>query len=152
MQRCHVCNAEMHAEMQMNALQRCHLCNAEMHAEMPQPAPDGVPSKKSLDAGLIKALRYTLKYSTKVEELVPDKDWLREITKQLHKTRAIALGGLFKDYLSEEDPEDLIHAEESEESEDQPLESTVWFGWRERYAKYIQLLSIESDRPLNYSQ
>jgi plasmid rolling circle replication initiator protein Rep len=85
--------------------------------------------------GIEGAICETFKYSVKPDDLISsDPDWLVELTSQLHKTRSIALGGLFKEYLSEEEPEDLI----GESDENEPTVYDVVFGWREwvnRYAK-----------------
>ena len=121
------------------------------HAHSDKPAP--------LPIDLLKAIRYTIKYSTKPEDILgvksgnhahsgsdsktsnpladstadlyadsasgladltadscADSAWLVELTCQLHKTRAIALGGIFKKYMKEDEPEDLINSEDSEDS------------------------------------
>ncbi len=87
--------------------------------------------------GLVNALRETVKYSVKVEDLLHSpSDWLVELTRQVHKTRAIALGGIFREYLREEEPEDLISENEQITSGDS--DSTIHFGFRERYGLYVQ--------------
>jgi plasmid rolling circle replication initiator protein Rep len=86
---------------------------------------------------LMKGLCETIKYSLKPEDLASDKEWLLEITKQLHKTRAVAVGGVFKTYISEEEPEDLIG--ESNDDEDLEKDGIIWFGWREALLKYLQI-------------
>lgn len=92
-----------------------------------------------LDKNIIDALYETLKYSVKESDLKYDADWLAELTKQLHKTRAIAIGGVFREYLSEDEPEDLIHTDLSTDettiAEDDPR---VWFGWREMVKRYMK--------------
>jgi len=61
--------------------------------------------------GLRDAVCETLKYQVKPSDLVNDADWLCELTKQLHRTRAVSVGGLFKTYLSDlgDEPDDLIN-------------------------------------------
>ena len=89
---------------------------------------------------LMKQICHTLKYSVKPEDLVSDQAWLTELTTQLHKTRAVAVGGVFKTFISDEEPEDLIH---SELDEDEPEgDCSIWFGWREAVARYYKI-----DRP-----
>ncbi len=90
-----------------------------------------------VDEGLARAIFYTLKYSTKPEQLLGEESgyahsqaWLLELTKQLHKTRAIAVGGLFKSYLSESDPEDLVHAETSDDVDTANQDPHVLFTWQ----------------------
>lgn len=86
------------------------------------------------------AIVETFKYSIKPEDLVGngselDRQWLLQLTKQLEKTRAIALGGVFKNYLSESEPEDLVG--ESDEGDDVSA-SSIYFGWREVVQRYIK--------------
>ena len=85
---------------------------------------------------LAKALCETLKYSVKPDDLVSDREWLLELTAQLHKTRAVSVGGVFKNFLSEEEPEDLIHVDES--SDDLISDNSLWFGWREMLQRYLK--------------
>lgn len=85
--------------------------------------------------GLIDAVRETCKYSVKPADLVKDKEWLSKITVELHKTRAVSVGGILRDYLSEDEPEDLITEVNSDNSEE--VIETLVFGWREIVAKYL---------------
>ena len=83
------------------------------------------------------AIVETLKYSVKEEDLVADEDWLAELTTQLHKTRAIAIGGVLKNFLKDEsDNDDLIHIEEKEEIEIEENKINIFFGWREVLKRY----------------
>lgn len=84
---------------------------------------------------LIPAICETLKYSVKEADLVVDAVWLQEITKQLHKTRSIAVGGILKQYLSEDEPEDLIHGDDEPDDslEDAPK---LIFDWSAIIKKY----------------
>lgn len=83
------------------------------------------------------AIVETLKYSVKEEDLVANEDWLAELTTQLHKTRAIAIGGVLKNFLKEEsDDDDLIHVEEKEEVEIEENKIGIFFGWREVVKRY----------------
>ena len=97
-------------------------------------------STPPIDEGLLKAIRYTLKYSTKLDdilntcasELFDMQAWLVGLTEQLHNKRAIATGGIFKKYLSESDPANLIIDEEStgtSESEDKLAETN--YCWQD---------------------
>jgi plasmid rolling circle replication initiator protein Rep len=91
---------------------------------------------------LAKALCETLKYSVKPDDLVSDREWLLELTSQLHKTRAVAVGGVFKNFLSEEEPEDLIHVDEDNQTESESIDS-LWFGWREMLQRYLKCQGTE---------
>lgn len=80
----------------------------------------GLPGETDKD-GLVRAVCETLKYSTKFKHLTHDAEWLIGLTEQLHKTRAIATGGLFKDFLADlekdEINEDLINVGEEDNGE-----------------------------------
>lgn len=99
-------------------------------AVKPRPGHEG-----DLGAGMTAGVLETLKYGVKESDLIADRDWLITVTRQLHKTRAVAVGGLLKDFIREEEPEDLIHTDEEAEIEE--TFSTLYFGWRERLEKYI---------------
>jgi plasmid rolling circle replication initiator protein Rep len=91
------------------------------------------------NSAIAAALVETFKYSIKPEDLLgngtqADKDWLVELTSQLHKTRAVALGGVFRNYLSEEEPDDLIG-----DGTELLNASNLWFGWREMLKRYVHV-------------
>jgi len=75
-----------------------------------------------------------LKYCTKESDLVADREWFLELTRQMHKMRCIATGGVLKQYLKEleEEPEDLIGETESGEMD----EAKLYFGWKRREKRY----------------
>lgn len=96
---------------------------------------------------MISAIAETLKYSVKPPDVLrenrhsnlSDSDWLLGLTSQLHKTRAVATSGILRGYLAEmleEDPADLIHAEELSDSDTDSEGPRVYFGWRERAKRY----------------
>lgn len=76
-----------------------------------------------------------LKYCTKESDLVADREWFLELTRQMHKMRCIATGGVLKEYLKalEEEPDDLIGESGEPESQD---EGKLYFGWKRREKKY----------------
>jgi plasmid rolling circle replication initiator protein Rep len=77
-----------------------------------------------------------LKYQVKVSDLVGDREWFLELTRQLHKTRAIAVGGVLRHYMREleEKNQDLIgKSEETDEVEG----SSLSFRWDKRLQRYI---------------
>lgn len=110
----------------------------------------GTPEAE-LPAAMIAAVTETLKYSVKPSDVLREpiasvwsqssnRDWLLELTQQLHKTRAIATGGVFKGYLAgllEEDPEDLIHADEQPDQEPNPEGPHLVATWREMARRYL---------------
>jgi len=76
-----------------------------------------------------------LKYQIKVSDLVADREWFLELTRQLHKTRAIAVGGILRHYMREleEKNQDLIG--ESEEINEVDRGSLL-FRWGSKQKKY----------------
>lgn len=96
-----------------------------------QPPPAKVPNE------LVKAACEVLKYTVKPQDLVIGGSWLVDLTEQLHKTRAIATGGVFKDYLAnvEENSEDLTAAKELIEAE---LGEPIMFNWKDKVKRYRQ--------------
>jgi plasmid rolling circle replication initiator protein Rep len=77
-----------------------------------------------------------LKYCTKESDLTADREWFLELTRQMHKTRTIATGGVLKDYLREleQEPEDLIG--KGDESENEADKEHLYFTWRRKQKKY----------------
>lgn len=94
-------------------------------------------SKEFLEAALIAGILETLKYSVKPDDLAFSPEWLAELTNQLHKTRAISVSGVLRDFISDEEPEDLIHAEDEEISLTEE-DAKIWFGWREMVKRYAK--------------
>jgi len=75
-----------------------------------------------------------LKYCTKESDLVADREWFLELTRQMHKMRAIATGGVLKQYLKEleQDPEDLV----GQGDENEVDEGHLYFGWKRKEKNY----------------
>ena len=78
-----------------------------------------------------------LKYCTKESDLIAEREWFLELTRQMHKLRCIGTGGILKDYLHEleQEPEDLIHVDEAGDATEVD-EGSLWFGWRWVEKKY----------------
>ncbi|MBW4571590.1 MAG: protein rep [Tolypothrix carrinoi HA7290-LM1] len=76
-----------------------------------------------------------LKYQLKESDLVADREWFLELTRQLHKTRAIAVGGILRHYMREleEKNQDLVG--ESEEMNEVDRGSLL-FRWGSKQKKY----------------
>lgn len=79
-----------------------------------------------------------LKYATKASDLVADKDWFLEYTKQMHKLRCVSTGGVLKEYLSalENEPEDLIGKSDEEDENSGEDDPHLYFNWRRKEQKY----------------
>lgn len=84
---------------------------------------------------MMKAICETLKYSVKPSDLLADPQWLDELIKQLQNTRTISIGGVLKEFFSEDDPEDLINGdiEEEEKTDD---DASYVFNWSPEVKRY----------------
>jgi hypothetical protein len=97
-------------------------------------------------AGVLETIKYSVKPADLIGEdhlFVTPQDWLAELTRQLHKTRSIALGGIFKQYLSEDEPEDLINAEIEEETDLDEEGYNYIFEWREIMRRYAYKEAVD---------
>ncbi|MEH2303910.1 protein rep [Nostoc sp.] len=76
-----------------------------------------------------------IKYQVKESDLVGDREWFLELTRQLHKSRAIAVGGILRQYMREleEKNQDLI--DESEET-DEVDEESLYFRWERKLQRF----------------
>lgn len=101
----------------------------------PKDGSKNVSGNNDPKADLAAAVCETLKYGVKPDDLIADKDWLLELTKQLYKTRMIAVGGSFRKYLSEADPEDLIHGDD-EKPDINESDDKINFNWQENKKRY----------------
>jgi plasmid rolling circle replication initiator protein Rep len=81
-----------------------------------------------------RAIYETLKYSVTPEDLM-DRDWLLELTRQVHRLRFVASGGVLRNILreTEETEQDLLLAEDGEGGE-----PTLFFDWRRAVRRYIK--------------
>jgi hypothetical protein len=107
------------------------------------------PPKGTLEGqegvAMLTALCETLKYSVKPSDILQsddsgmsNQDWLLSLTQQLHKTRAVATGGVLKQSMKllEEEPDDLIHIDEDGANEADTESPRIGFGWREKAKRY----------------
>lgn len=74
-----------------------------------------------------------IKYTVKPDDMLADPLWLIELSSQLKNSRAVALGGELRRYLSEEEPENLV-SENPDGAQVNP--GGVSFGWREQAQRY----------------
>jgi hypothetical protein len=98
------------------------------------------PKKKALegqtDAAIQAAVAETFKYTVKPDDLRRE-DFLIGVTEQLSGTRAIALGGVLKKFISEDDPEDLIHTDEDVETSEEGIR--ILFEWNQQLKRYREV-------------
>ena len=78
-----------------------------------------------------------LKYCVKEVDLVANREWFLELTRQMYRMRTIATGGVLKDYLKqlEEEPEDLIGKDELK-TESELDEGHLYFEWKYQEKRY----------------
>lgn len=93
------------------------------------------PSKETELSDVAGGVCETLKYSVKPSDLAEDPEWLDGLTQAMHKLRSVSLGGVFRQYLKESEPEDLIHGDDEvvELTEDAYQLFTLWDSWVKRY-------------------
>lgn len=104
---------------------------------------EDLPAEETLARGIVE----TVKYTVKPDDLVPqsedpqlvelDRQWLLQLTKQLEHTRAIALGGVFRNYLSEADPVEGDLIGKSEDGEEVSA-STIYYRWNQIVQRYSE--------------
>lgn len=105
-------------------------------------APKGQQTTVDVTAAALQgAVAETLKYSTKPADMLADDGWFLELTKQTHKLRFIATGGVLKDVLKvdQEGDQDLALAD-GDGSDDG---SRLAFGWRSTERKYRRTPSAD---------
>lgn len=93
---------------------------------------------KEPQTALRDAVSETLKYSTKPADMIADPAWFLELTRQTHKRRFLAAGGVLKDALKRIESEteaDLIHADDDAQGGGDDG-SRLAFGWRSEQRRY----------------
>ena len=99
-----------------------------------------------LPGGVVEVLKYAVKPSDLAVE--PDSEageWVREVTRQLHKTRAISTGGVLKDVLKDgETDNELIHVGEDEVLGETEIEEVVSYRWDNHAGRYCRSLDAMS--------
>ena len=77
---------------------------------------------------LIDLIPEILKYCVKESDLIKDRQWFLELTRQMDRVRCVSTGGILKDYLKslEQEPEDLIGKDDSETTIN---EGHLYFKW-----------------------
>jgi len=79
----------------------------------------------------------TLKYGTKVDDLVSDPAFLFALTQQLHKTRFLASGGVLAGILKDDmKNEEMIRGDDQDEDDTQDDADVLTFKWQRVERKY----------------
>lgn len=85
---------------------------------------------RAIKGNVERATAETLKYSAKPSDLVADAEWLVELTRQTHKLRFMATGGILKNAISEQEKseEELLLLEQNNDDDDAE-KSKLYFDW-----------------------
>lgn len=104
-------------------------------------------NKNDPKTGLQRAAAETLKYSVKPDDMINNPQWFLEMTKQVHKLRFMATGGVLKDVLrqDEETDEDLIVADDVAEQPDEDDGARLAFSYRPSDRRYRRF--ARGDKP-----
>jgi plasmid rolling circle replication initiator protein Rep len=78
-----------------------------------------------------------LKYAVKPSDMVRDPEWFLQLVDQIHKTRAVAVGGILKQYIREHAKEDLT-IEPGDEQIVEEMER-LFFQWKQIVRKYRRM-------------
>jgi len=91
------------------------------------------PASTDIEKGALEVLKYTVKPA----DMVSDRDWFLELTRQLKKRRFIGTGGVLKDIFQEKEQvnEELIFVDGNEPPTDQE-ERKIGFNWNSSERKY----------------
>jgi plasmid rolling circle replication initiator protein Rep len=91
-----------------------------------------------------RAVAEILKYAVKPSDMVRDHDWFLTLTDQLHKTRAVAIGGILKHYIKGRKKENL-KSEPGEEPAEKMKEQR-YFRWKPKVRKYQKVAPLRPGR------
>jgi plasmid rolling circle replication initiator protein Rep len=127
---------DVYAEMWQKALKVDYKPVVDIRIVKPKEVKDetGKPvfeGEKAEFEGMKAALVEVVKYTVKPSDMVESPSWLLELVRQLHKIHAVALGGIFKDYLKVNDDGDLTIKEDLKGNEGGYL-----FNWRSDFRRY----------------
>ncbi len=82
------------------------------------------------------AVAETLKYAVKASDMQADEQWFFELTRQIHRLRFIASGGLMKDLFKEEESgDDLLLADDPNAEPDDDV-GQLTFNWSPKVQRY----------------
>jgi plasmid rolling circle replication initiator protein Rep len=101
-------------------------------------------------AALRAAIVETIKYTVKPSDMVQDAKWFLGLVDQLRNVRAVALGGIFKQFLKEADDADAGDAGEEEENAEPENAGGLFFGWKKPVKRY-QKVSLGNINSFNRS-
>lgn len=92
-------------------------------------------TSKSLTSAVLRTLSYHVKGITNDPTIYDDDQWFGELFNQTDRIRTVSLGGVIRDYLREDDPEDLIHLES--EDDISTNDSSICYYWNPINNQYV---------------
>jgi plasmid rolling circle replication initiator protein Rep len=95
------------------------------------------------EKGIEGAVAEVLKYTVKATDMIQDGQWFIELTRQLHRVRSVASGGICKDLLKEESTQQELITPEGEQPEEEVEDfGSVKFDWHPDAKKYRRPRSV----------
>jgi plasmid rolling circle replication initiator protein Rep len=95
------------------------------------------PKRNNDSLGIADSVMEVAKYCVKHTDMIADKDWLIEMTTQLHATKHVVLGGLIKKYVNSSEPkeDDILNAtdDDTDGLDDLGLIFFYWNKYRKDY-------------------
>jgi hypothetical protein len=95
-----------------------------------------------MSAAICEVLKYSVKPADSLgddsKRKLTNQQWLSGLTSQLFKTRAVATGGILRQYLKEleEEPEDLIHIDDENSTPVEDEAPRLAFAWHKDKKRY----------------
>lgn len=99
---------------------------------------EDVAAFEALKAAIVEVVKYTVKPS----DMVSSASWFLELVNQLHRTRAVALGGIFKEYLKVDDDGGVTPTEKEGNF------GGLLFDWKDEFKRYRFARSLNSFEPV----
>jgi plasmid rolling circle replication initiator protein Rep len=75
-----------------------------------------------------------LKYAVKPSDMVRDPEWFLQLVDEVHKTRAVAIGGVLKRYIRKYEKEDFISVPEDPQLSEE--RERLFFRWQQQIRRY----------------
>ena len=92
------------------------------------------PNSDGLTEAVLATLAYHVK-GAKSSNLYDDAKWFNELFKQMVRVRTVSVGGVLRNHLRQDEPEDLIHLEDSPEQPESE-DISFWYEWRRENNRY----------------
>lgn len=131
------------AELWMDCMRLDYLPSVDVKAIPAPTIKDGESPHDALVRSLKKTVSEVFKYSVKPADMFADEEWFFELTRQTHKMRFMATGGVLKNVLKveQESDEDLALTKDSDADDADDAGSRIAFNWRDtdrRYRRFKQ--------------